>query len=71
MKVKMLVSISGTLDGKPLPERGEIATFPDHIAADLIANRYAERVENSKIETAAVDPVEETSTKAAAKPRKV
>lgn len=70
MKVKMLVGITGTLDGKPWPDRGEIADLPTQVAEDLLSNGYAERVENSKVESAAVDPVAETASKPAAKTRK-
>jgi len=71
MKVRMLVGITGTLDGQPWPARGEIADLPQQVAEDLISNRYAERVESQKVETAAVDPVAETASKPAAKTRKV
>jgi hypothetical protein len=70
MKVKMLVGITGTLNGQPWPQRGEIADLPDQVAEDLLINKYAERVSNSKVEAAAVDPVEETASKPAPKTRK-
>lgn len=75
MKVKMLVSITGTIDGKPWPVRGGEIELPDHIAADLLSNGYAEtfatgEARTVKVETAAVDPVVETAVKPAAKARK-
>lgn len=75
MKVKMLVSITGTIDGKPWPVRGGEIELPDHIAADLLSNGYAEtsisgEARTVKVETAAVDPVVETAAKPAAKARK-
>jgi len=75
MKVKMLVSITGTIDGKPWPVRGGEIELPDHVAADLIANGYAEtsatgEARTIKVETASVDPVVETASKPAAKARK-
>lgn len=75
MKVKMLVSITGTIDGKPWPVRGGEIELADHVAADLIANGYAEtsttgEARTVKVETAAVDPIVETAAKAAPKARK-
>lgn len=75
MKVKMLVSITGTIDGQPWPVRGSEIELADHVAADLIANGYAEtsatgEARTVKVETAAVDPIVETATKAAPKARK-
>lgn len=66
MKVRMLVGIAGTVDGTPWPERGGIIDLADHVAADLVSNRYAEPV----IETAAADPVTETASRPAGRPRK-
>ena len=70
MKIKMLVSISGTIDGQPWAERGECMHVSDVVASDLISNKYAEAVDEA--ETSSVDPVAETATiKSTAKPRKV
>ena len=69
MRIRLLIDIAGTIDGKNWPERGGEIDVPKHIAEDMIANRYAELV--SKTETAAFDPVVETAAKPAAKPRKV
>jgi hypothetical protein len=69
MKIKMLVSISGTIDGQPWAERGEIMQVADAVALDLLSNKYAEAV--NEAETSSVDPVAETAAKPTAKPRKV
>jgi hypothetical protein len=67
----MLIEISGTIDGEPWPARGETADLPDPIANDLIINRYAIAAgKDDTIETAAVDPVEETATTKTTKARK-
>lgn len=71
MKVKMLIEISGTIDGQPWPGRGETADLPDHIASDLIGNGHAIAIgKDDTIETAAIDSVEETATAKTAKVRK-
>lgn len=67
----MLIEISGTIDGQPWPGRGEVADLPDQIANDLIINQYAIAAgKDDAVETAAVDPVEETATTKTAKARK-
>lgn len=73
MKVKMLISITGTIDGQPWPEKGGVIDVPQVVADDLISNQYAEPVAGSKapkVEAASVDPVEETASISSAKPRK-
>lgn len=69
MRIRQLIDISGTIDGAEWPGRGEELTVADHVAADLIANGYAEAVsaKATKVETASADPVTETA--AAPKPR--
>lgn len=68
MLVRQLIDISGTIDGQDWPGKGNEIDVPDNVAADLIANRFAEPCGKApKIETAAADPVTETAT--AAKPR--
>jgi hypothetical protein len=68
MRVRQLIDISGTIDGQDWPGKGGEIELADHVAADLIANGYAEACGKApKIETAAADPVTETA--AAAKPR--
>ena len=73
MKIKMLVAITGTLNGEPWPDRGGIIDVPQVVADDLIANKYAEVAGTAKasaVETAAFDPVDETATAKMAKARK-
>ena len=83
MKVRMLVDISGTINGRPYPRRGEVDDFPTAVAEHLIGNRYAERVDPidrhepkkpapqpEDIETASVDPVAEKAVRTATRPRK-
>lgn len=67
----MLIEISGTIDGQPWPARGETADLPEQIAADLITNGHAIAAgKDTGIETADVDPVEETATAKTTKARK-
>lgn len=68
MKVRMLVEIAGSIDGNAWPPRGGEITVADHVANDLILNRYAEPV--AATETAAVNPVTETAARPAARARK-
>lgn len=72
MKVKMLVTITGTLNSEPWPDKGSIIDVPQVVADDLIANKYAEPAgaKAPSVESAAFDPVEETAAKPAAKTRK-
>jgi hypothetical protein len=42
MKVKMLVSISGTRDGAKWPEHGEIVDLPDAEASEYVAQGIAQ-----------------------------
>jgi hypothetical protein len=67
MRIRQVIDISGTIDGKEWPGRGEELDLPDHVAEDLIANKYAERVDkpskvSQPIETASADPVQETAS---------
>lgn len=68
MKIKMLVNISGTIDGQEWPERGGVIDIAEHVAADMIGNKFAEAF--TEVETAAVDPVKETAAKPAPRARK-
>jgi hypothetical protein len=71
MRVKMLVSISGTINGQDWPVRGGEIDVPAQVADDLIVNKYAEAVGAAPtVETAAADPVVETAAKPAGRPRK-
>jgi hypothetical protein len=67
----MLVDISGTRDGAEWPRRGGLIDVPDHEAADLIANKFAEAATDEPVvETASVEPVAETAAKKPGRPRK-
>jgi hypothetical protein len=68
MKIKMLVNISGTIDGQEWPQRGGVIDLAEHVAADMIVNKFAEACD--ELETAAVDPVKETATKPTPRARK-
>jgi hypothetical protein len=82
MKVRMLVDISGTLNGRPYPRKGEVGDFVGPVAEHLVSNRYAEFVDPPKktevrkddnvetVEVASVDPVVEKAAKVAPRPRK-
>lgn len=77
MRVRMLVNMTGTIDGQQWPERGGSITLADHVAADMVVNGYAEpcaddaRDVSDVLETATVDPVVETATRKPGRPRKV
>jgi hypothetical protein len=67
MRIRQMIDISGTIDGKDWPGRGEEFDIADHVAEDLISNKYAVRVEkptkhSETIETSQADPVEETAS---------
>lgn len=68
MKIRMLLNISGTIDGQEWPAIGGTIEVADHVGADMIANRFAEV--DGTVETAAVNPVKETAAKPAARARK-
>ena len=68
MRIKMLVNISGTIDGQQWPAIGGTIEVAYHVGADMIANRFAEG--DGTVETAAVNPVKETAAKPAARARK-
>lgn len=55
MRVRMLVTMSGTRDGKPWPTRGNTIDVPDEEGADLCRNNLA-------IPSADVDDDVEVST---------
>lgn len=70
MRVRQIIDISGTIDGADWPGRGNEIDLPDHVATDMIEQGYVEAVatrKTTKVETAAVDPIDETA--AAPKPR--
>ncbi len=68
MKIRMLIEISGTIDGQQWPAIGGTIEVADHVGADMIANRFAEV--DGTVETAAVNPVKETAAKPATRARK-
>lgn len=68
MKVRMLIDIEGTIDGRHWPRRGGVIELADHVAADLISNRYAETLDDGEI--AAFNPVAETAAKPAPRARR-
>lgn len=83
MKIRMLVDISGTINGRPYPRRGEVGDLPAVVADHLVLNRYAELAEPAKkqepsgradieeaVETTSVDPVEERAVKSTGRTRK-
>lgn len=47
MLVRMLTSFTGNRNGEPWPLPGGTIDVPDHEAADLIRNRYAEPADGS------------------------
>lgn len=59
MRVKMIVQLSGTRDGKPWPGRGETVDLPDEEAAAMCAAGMAETVKGT-VEKA-VTPEPETT----------
>jgi hypothetical protein len=72
----MLVDISGTINGRPYPRRGDTGDFPKPVADHLVDNKYAEYVDPPQprkvevMETAAAEPVEEKAVKSTVKTRK-
>jgi hypothetical protein len=58
MRVRMRVTISGTRDGEPWPERGSVVDLPDAEAKAMVAGGLAEEASNDKVEEQAVNPVE-------------
>lgn len=57
-KVKMVAGISGTLDGVDYPKPGEIGSFSEDVANDLISNGYAVDPKDAEVETAVAPPAE-------------
>lgn len=67
MRVKMIVQLSGTRDGKPWPGRGEVVDLPDEEAAQMCASGMAETAKSgtekavpAKAETTEPEPAETT-----------
>lgn len=64
MKIRMVVEMSGSRNGRPWPKRGEIAELPTGEAQHLVDSRIAARVtedDAAPVETA-TPPAAETST---------
>jgi hypothetical protein len=61
MRVKLLVTISGSRDGADWPPRGSEVDLPAAEAADYIAAGYAVAVTVDKAERATAEPVAETA----------
>lgn len=61
MKIRMKVDVSGTRNGEPWPARGDTIDLPADEAQSLIDSNMAEAASNTKIETAAVEPTDETA----------
>ena len=47
MKIKMLISISGLYNGKPIPQKDEIWETDKNNAVDLIEKGWAEAVKSA------------------------
>jgi len=59
VRVRMLMSVSGTVDGLNLPPRGSEVDLPDHVAADLCKSGHAVPVTSeAEAETASADVVD-------------
>ena len=72
MRIKMIIPISGTIDGQEWPDRGGVIDVAANVADDMIANGFASACDDEplKVETASRDIVTETATIKTAKPRK-
>ena len=51
MKVRIEVRPTGSLDGIPWPEVGEVIELPDHVAIGMLNSGAVSAVEVSKVET--------------------
>lgn len=73
MRIRLLIDISGTIDGQDWPRKGGEIDVPEIVAADLIANGFAEAIARkiAKVEAAAFDPVTETATTSPPRARRV
>ncbi|MGA5330955.1 hypothetical protein ACPCJT_20220 [Streptomyces griseoincarnatus] len=58
MRVRMRVTISGTRDGEPWPERGSVVDLPDDEAKAMVAGGLAEEASSEPAEEQAVNPAE-------------
>ncbi|ARF75685.1 hypothetical protein B7C62_28085 [Kitasatospora albolonga] len=73
MRVRMKVTVSGTRDGEPWPEKGSVVDLPDGEAKQLIAAGIAaEPDDEPEVEEATAPPAEAstpTGRKPVAKPK--
>ncbi|MFG3180058.1 hypothetical protein ACGFZC_34070 [[Kitasatospora] papulosa] len=73
MKVRMKVTVSGTRDGEPWPEKGKTVDLPDAEARQLLAGGLAEEPDaeaadaSPQVEEATAPPAE-TATLTSRKP---
>jgi hypothetical protein len=69
MRVRMKVTVSGTRDGEPWPEKGSTVDLPDEEAKQLLAGGLAEELSAEPVvEEATAPPAAETSTPTNRKP---
>lgn len=61
MLVRMRTTFTGFRNGEPWPPVGGTLDVPDHEAADLIRNRYADAVEGPDDADTNTDPLEDVS----------
>jgi hypothetical protein len=65
MRVRMRVEVSGTRDGKPWPQRGQIAEFNDEEALELCASGIGEPVKYEQPATEFADAPNSTRARTA------
>ena len=61
MKVRMKAGLTGTRNGEPWPDRGEVIDLPEQEARDLIHSGIAEPVVEDKVEKATAPKGEQRS----------
>lgn len=63
MKVKLAMSLSGSRDGVPWPERGSVVDLPDGEARDMLASGVVVELDDETVqtpdETETVEPTDE------------
>ncbi|MDP9949126.1 MULTISPECIES: hypothetical protein [Streptomyces] len=62
MRVRMKVTVSGTRDGKPWPERGSVVDLPDDEAKQLITGGLAAKPDDETDDRPPVEPPVEEAT---------
>ncbi|RUP66715.1 hypothetical protein SSPNP10_15750 [Streptomyces sp. NP10] len=68
MRVRMKVTVSGTRDGEPWPEKGGTVDLPDDEARHLIAGGLASEPDDEPEVEEATAPAAETATPSGRKP---